>query len=160
VVIGSLSKTYGLPGLRLGWVAASKERIARLRTAQQYLSLSLNAITVALGSAILDRAERFSRASLIRKNRRILINWAKKHGNISISAPVGGTTVCLSINTAVEGDELFDQFVRHGVLLAPGTRCFEFGDDIRWFRLGYGAESDALRRGLKLVSAVVGALGS
>ena len=31
VVIGSLSKTYGLPGVRLGWVATNEERVARLR---------------------------------------------------------------------------------------------------------------------------------
>jgi histidinol-phosphate/aromatic aminotransferase/cobyric acid decarboxylase-like protein len=41
-VIGSLSKAYGLPGLRLGWIAASKERLAQLRTVQQYLTLTLN----------------------------------------------------------------------------------------------------------------------
>jgi aspartate/methionine/tyrosine aminotransferase len=29
VVLGSLSKTHGLPGLRLGWIAAEKERLSR-----------------------------------------------------------------------------------------------------------------------------------
>jgi len=159
VVIGSLSKTYGLPGLRLGWVAASEERLSRLRTVQQYLILTLNALTVALGAAILEKLERFSRADLIRDNRRILIDWAKAHeGVVSISAPTGGTTVCLTIDTAVGESALFDQFVEHGVLLAPGSRCFEFGHDVRWFRLGYATEPDTLRRGLEHVSAVLGSL--
>lgn len=39
MVIGSLSKMYGLPGLRLGWVLADRRRIEVLRTLQQYLTL-------------------------------------------------------------------------------------------------------------------------
>ena len=53
VVLGSLSKTYGLPGLRLGWIAANKDWLQQLRTVQQYLTLTLNAATVALGAAVL-----------------------------------------------------------------------------------------------------------
>jgi histidinol-phosphate/aromatic aminotransferase/cobyric acid decarboxylase-like protein len=45
IVVGSLSKTHGLPGLRLGWVAGRKDRLPNLRTIQQYLSLTLNAFT-------------------------------------------------------------------------------------------------------------------
>jgi histidinol-phosphate/aromatic aminotransferase/cobyric acid decarboxylase-like protein len=36
IVLGSLSKTYGLPGLRLGWIAAQEKRLSGLRTVQQY----------------------------------------------------------------------------------------------------------------------------
>lgn len=156
VLIGSLSKTYGLPGLRLGWVSANEGRLKRLRTVQQNLTLALNAITVAFGAAILDQPEHFSRANLIRDNRRILIDWANaQSGFVSISPPQGGTTVCLTINAAHDEAELFRRFLQHRVLLAPGSRCFEFGRDIRWFRLGYGAESDTFRRGLECITAVI-----
>src|SRR5260221_3086263 len=59
VVIGSLSKTYGLPGLRLGWVAANKKRLRRLRTLQQYLTLGLSTMAVVVGSAVLQSPETF-----------------------------------------------------------------------------------------------------
>jgi aspartate/methionine/tyrosine aminotransferase len=94
IVIGSLSKTYGFPGLRLGWVAGTKERLPRLRTIQQYLTLTLNAFTVAVGTAVLEEAKRFSRADLVRANRRVLTEWAASHKKlVSISPPEGGTTV-------------------------------------------------------------------
>jgi aspartate/methionine/tyrosine aminotransferase len=155
IVIGSLSKTYGLPGLRLGWVGGTKDRLPRLRTIQQYLTLTLNTFTVKVGAAILRDAQRFSRGDLVRANRRVLSEWADSHKDIIlISPPEGGTTVCLAIATAVEEERLFERFLDQGVLLAPGVRCFEFSSDGRWFRLGYGLETQKLRIGLDRLSAV------
>jgi aspartate/methionine/tyrosine aminotransferase len=156
VVFGSLSKTYGLPGLRLGWVAATEERLKRFRTVQQYLTLTLSAMTVELGAAILERPGKFSRADLIRENRKILADWAKSHpGVVSISEPNGGTTVALAFKTATAEQELFDKFLEKGVLMAPGSQCFESYEGVKWFRLGYGTQTDKLREGLERISAVV-----
>lgn len=158
VVIGSLSKTYGLPGLRLGWVAANEERISRLRTVQQYLSLSLNTMTVAVGAAILDRHQEYSRADLIHENRRILTNWSKPYaGILAISAPTGGTTACLTIDTHFDEMELFNRFIHEGVLLVPGKR-FGFAAHVPWFRLGYATDSTKLREGLAKLSTVMSKL--
>lgn len=156
VVIGSLSKTYGLPGLRLGWIAADEERLKRFRTVQQYLTLTLSAMTVELGAAILQRPKQFSRANLIRENRKILVAWAKSHpAVVSISEPKGGTTVALTLKTATAEKELFDKFLENGVLMAPGSQCFQSYKGVRWFRLGYGTETDKLREGLERISAVI-----
>ncbi|HYN79861.1 MAG TPA: pyridoxal phosphate-dependent aminotransferase [Gemmatimonadaceae bacterium] len=161
VVIGSLSKTYGLPGLRLGWVATSQERLRRLRTVQQYLTLSLSAMTVIIGAAVLKKPELFSRAELIHANRTIVTDWAGAHEDVvRISVPAGGTTVCVVIDTTMDETALFDSFVQRGVLLAPGSRCFEFARDLHWFRLGYGTESETLHRGLELVAAAIDRIGS
>jgi aspartate/methionine/tyrosine aminotransferase len=159
VVMGSFSKIYGLPGLRLGWVAANSARLERLRTVQQYLTLSLSAMTVALGAAILSKPEDFSRAALIRKNRQIVKEWASQHGDtVSISSSAGGTTACLTFNTAMEESKLFEAFVRAGVLLVPGGQSFKFGPKLPWFRLGYGTDSGRVRRGLDLISTVIATL--
>jgi aspartate/methionine/tyrosine aminotransferase len=156
VTIGSLSKIYGLPGLRLGWVTANRKRLADLRTLQQYLTLSHNAFTTALGSAVLADLEKFNRADLIRGNRQHLTGWAATSKPLlSISAPHGGTTVCLTVNSNTPADALFERFLKAGVLLAPGNRCFGFAPDINWFRLGYGTGADELNRGLARVEDVL-----
>jgi aspartate/methionine/tyrosine aminotransferase len=157
VTIGSLSKIYGLPGLRIGWVTANKERLSRLRTLQQYFTLTLNTFSVALGSAVLQDPERFSRAELIRKNRILLMDWAEaSKATLSISPPLGGTTVCLTVNSKIPAGKLFKRFKKAGVLLAPGERCFEFGHGVNWFRLCYGTETKDLKCGLARVNDVVG----
>jgi len=156
VVIGSLSKTYGLPGLRLGWITANDVRLKRLRTVQQYLTLSLNTLAAAFGAAVLERPREFSRAELIRDNRRILTEWAHKHeGLVSISTPSGGTTVCLTVHAAIEEDTLLEDLLKEGVLLAPGGRCFDFPHRAPWFRLGYGGDPAVLRSGLGRASTVI-----
>jgi len=156
IVIGSLSKTYGLPGVRLGWIAAGRERLARLRTIQQYLSLTLNALAATTCRVLLDKPDTFSRAELIRKNRQILIERAAAmRDRISISNPLGGTTVCLNINSDLSEERLFDLFLQEGLLLAPGQRCFEFVSDVPWFRLGYGADTTSFQRGLSVIDAVL-----
>jgi aspartate/methionine/tyrosine aminotransferase len=156
IAIGSLSKTYGLPGLRLGWVVADRARVKRMRTVQQYLTLTLSAMTAAVGAAILRDPEKLTRADLIQRNRRIVLQWADANPDlVSISPPAGGTTVCLTLHTTVATADLFASFLKHKVLLAPGARCFGCHDDLRWFRLGYGTASSDLQDGLDRIGATL-----
>jgi aspartate/methionine/tyrosine aminotransferase len=158
ITIGSLSKTYGLPGLRLGWIAAAEERIKRLRTVQQYLTLSLSAMTVSLGASVLRNPELFSRAALIHENRRVVVSWAAQHADlVSISQPEGGTTVCLSaVGKAQEHEKaLFDNFLAQTVLMPRGLQCFGVAAPTAWFRLGYGGDTAQLRKGLERIITVL-----
>ena len=156
VVIGSLSKVYGLPGLRLGWVVAEAERLSRLRTLQQYFSWTLGSFTAQLGGVVLRDPERFSRADLIQANREMLVERiAATSGRMAISPPLGGTTVCLSIADGGPENDLFERLLDSGVLLAPGVRCFDTGHLTCWFRLGYGGASDDLDRGLSRIDQVI-----
>jgi threonine-phosphate decarboxylase len=52
VVLRSLTKVYGLPGLRLGYAVSSPALAARLR--EQVVPWSVNAIAQAVGAAVLD----------------------------------------------------------------------------------------------------------
>ena len=88
--IGSLSKMYGLPGLRLGWIAATRDRIRTMKTLQQYLTLSLNSVAVKFGSVVMKNAEKFSRRKLLLTNRRVLTDWVRDHHDIvKVTPPVG-----------------------------------------------------------------------
>jgi aspartate/methionine/tyrosine aminotransferase len=150
IVIGSLSKTYGLPGLRLGWVAAPEHRLPALRTAQQYLTSTPNAYTVAIGAAALKSPAQFSRAKLIRANRELVRGWAQAREDIvRISIPEGGTTICIAVDTPLQEQHLFHHFLDRGILLVPGAQCFGFATHLRWFRLGYGLETSKLAEGLE-----------
>jgi aspartate/methionine/tyrosine aminotransferase len=156
VTIGSLSKIYGLPGLRLGWITANKKRLSRLRTLQQYFTLTPNGFAVAIGSFVLKNLDRFSRADLIRSNRNMITAWAEaSKDSLSISHPRGGTTVCLTVNSKVPANMLFNDFLRGGVLLAPGGSCFDFARELNWYRLGYGTDAKSLSCGLAQINQVL-----
>ncbi|MGY4198938.1 pyridoxal phosphate-dependent aminotransferase [Bradyrhizobium sp. USDA 4520] len=156
VILGSLSKTHGLPGLRLGWIAARPERLARYRTLQQYFSLTSNSFSVTIGCSVLDDLARFDRATLVRANRRLVIDWARRlRGLVSISAPSGGTTICVATDSPISEEMLFKASLDAGVLVAPGSRCFEPGLSSTWFRLGYGTETNSLELGLQRLENVI-----
>src|ERR1700722_11492762 len=156
VVLGSLSKTHGLPGLRLGWLAARGERPSRYRTLQQYLSLTVNSFSVTVGRSVLANLTNFDRANLIRVNRKIIADWAARlKARLTISAPMGGTTVCLTVDDVRSEEALFQTLLAAGVLIMPGNRCFERDLAKTWFRLGYGADTKVLQDGLARIEAVL-----
>jgi aspartate/methionine/tyrosine aminotransferase len=155
VVIGSLSKTYGLPGLRAGWIVATAEHVRSFRTIQQYITLSPSSVASELTSRVLRNPSIFSRASLIQANRSRLTDWANAHSGSVRSAPLdGGTTAFVQFPKSSDERELFHSLLANGVLLAPG-RFFGNADNGLFFRLGYGASPDRLDRGLDRVLAAV-----
>ena len=152
-VISSLSKVYGMPGLRLGWIVTSKTNIGRLRTLQQYTTLTPNVFAQAVGTEVIKHHNSFSRRDLLQKNRSVLLTWAQENsGCVRLIAPEAGTTAVLEINSNQSEDGLFKLFENSGVLLVPGSRCFGVNNMKAWFRLGYGASETDLQRGLDTIS--------
>lgn len=157
IVFGGVSKVYGMPGLRLGWLVADQSWLGQMRTLQQYATLSLSSLAVALGATLLDHIEHFSRRELLLKNRRIVEEWSSRHAE-ALRATIGpaGTTAILEITSAAREDDLFHAFLDKRVLLVPGFRCFGGDYHRAWFRLGYGTAEDLLRKGLDTVAGALG----
>jgi aspartate/methionine/tyrosine aminotransferase len=152
-VISSLSKVYGMPGLRLGWIVTSQTNIPRLRTLQQYTTLTPNVFAQAVGREVLTHIESFSRRDLLKTNRALLLTWARQNSDIvRLIPPDASTTAVLEINTDQSEDDLFKLFEITGVLLVPGSRCFSVENPKPWFRLGYGGSETVLRDGLETIS--------
>lgn len=152
-VISSLSKVYGMPGLRLGWMVTSETHLNRLRTVQQYTTLTPNIFTQAVGQRVLEHVDLFSRRGLLQTNRSILLDWAHSNsGLVRLVTPQAGTTAVLEINSSRSEDDLFKLFESSGVLLVPGPRCFGVNGAKPWVRLGYGAREKVLREGLEIIS--------
>ena len=53
LAINSFSKRYGLPGLRVGWLAGPAEFITRAQRAQDFLALSLGPASIAIATAVM-----------------------------------------------------------------------------------------------------------
>jgi aspartate/methionine/tyrosine aminotransferase len=148
LIIGSLSKMYGLPGLRLGWVLADRRHLKQLRTVQHYLTLSPSLFAASIGPLVLDRLEEFTREKMVAENRETLAKWAGDQSDLlSVSPPNGGTTVVLEVKDSRGEQQVFDLLFATDVLLSPG-RFFELPTHPARFRLGYGQRPDILMSGL------------
>ncbi|MFP4037089.1 MAG: aminotransferase class I/II-fold pyridoxal phosphate-dependent enzyme, partial [Desulfobacteraceae bacterium] len=152
VTLGGLSKSFGLPGLRIGWLATRDrtflDRVSRLK---DYATICNSAPSEILALAALRSRDRIlaDQRARVRKNLRRLDEFFKAHSSFFLWHPPQGGTVCFPRMEAVEDTFRFcEDLVREtGVMLAP-SRMFHYGD--RHVRFGFGREN--LAEGLERLS--------
>ncbi len=143
VSLGVLSKTYGLAGLRIGWIATrNKDVFQAAASFKDYLSICNSAPSEFLARVALRHREAIAERNLaiIRDNLALLDSFFARYANLfDWRRPKAGSTAFPSIrhDQNVE-DFCVDVVKRSGVLLLPGT-CFNYGD--RHFRIGYGRKN-------------------
>jgi aspartate/methionine/tyrosine aminotransferase len=142
VSLGVMSKTYGLPGLRIGWAATRNDALrARMAVVKDYTTICASAPSELLADVALRHADAIAGRSreIIQANRGLLDGFfARRAGVVSWQGPKAGP---IGFPRLLQGsvDELCrDLVVSHGVLLAPGAL---FGDEGNHFRIGFGRKS-------------------
>jgi len=128
VVLRSLGKAYGLPGLRLGFALCAPARAARLRAAQGPWSVSGPAL--AAGARALDDAAWLSAAGDFASQSAQRLDALLAAGGF---ATLGGT----SLFRLVESVHTARSFAR---LCAEGILARRFDDRPSWLRFGLPAE--------------------
>jgi aspartate/methionine/tyrosine aminotransferase len=159
----SLSKAYGAPGLRIGWLTTSDPGLAEeLRLAKFNSSLACGTLDEYLAARLLARADQVlaSRGAFLGQARDIVERWIKAHtGRLHWLPPEAGAMCCMQLDPAVFGPREIDRFHaclgRERTLVARGPW---FGDTGHVFRLGLGYEPlDRLEQGLDIISAALAA---
>jgi aspartate/methionine/tyrosine aminotransferase len=141
VSLGVLSKTYGLAGLRIGWIATwNREVYARLAGFKDYTSICNSAPSEFLAAVALRSRDQIVRRNLdiIRRNLDVLDGFFARHrGLFDWQRPRAGSVAFPGIHVAAEAF-CADVVERQGVLLLPST-CFDAGDG--HFRIGFGRKN-------------------
>jgi aspartate/methionine/tyrosine aminotransferase len=147
----SMSKSFSLAGLRLGWVAGPTEIIERVAIRRDYNTISVGMIDDVLARIALENKEAILERSLsiVRTNLAILDEWVQNEPAISYVKPAGGTTALLQYTTGEPSAELAAALMDEvGVLMTPGS-AFDLEGCLR---IGYANNEDVLRDGLAKVS--------
>ncbi|MFW9871449.1 MAG: aminotransferase class I/II-fold pyridoxal phosphate-dependent enzyme [Candidatus Thorarchaeota archaeon] len=161
LVTSSLSKAYGLPGLRLGWVVCPTEEVAHdLWAYSDYTSICPSTISDWLATLALDpkfRSNIEERArKIIRRNWGILKNWLDSHGDLFDYVPPKAAAICfIKQKTGIESLELVHRLMKEkSVLISPG----EHFDMPGHLRIGFGSEPEYLQHSLSLISEFLASL--
>lgn len=155
VSFGTLSKAYGLPGLRVGWCITPSSLVPRLITLRDHVTLSTSPLVEEIAARVLENADAVlaPRLEQARANREVVRRWLDDHGDlIAGPMPGGGVTFfpkLLGVDDARPVCELL--LDRHGVLTVPGD-CFDRPDRVR---IGYGGPGDELEEGLTVLADVL-----
>jgi aspartate/methionine/tyrosine aminotransferase len=139
ISLGALSKSHGLAGLRIGWVASrDRDVLAAMSTFKDYLTICnsapseyLAAIAVRNTSALIER-----NTSIVRNNLAILDPFFERHQEIlAWRRPAAGTVAFPRLKHGGAARFCAEVLERTGVLLLPST-LLDHGNE--HFRIGLG----------------------
>ncbi len=162
LVTCGLSKAYGLPGLRIGWVVGPPSFVANTWAYHDYTSIAPGAINDRLATAALVPA---TRARILRRTRGILnanfaalTTWLAARADLfSFIPPEAGAIVYARYHRPIGSTELTTRLrVEKGVLLVPGD---QFGMDGH-LRIGFGGPAPELFEGLARLEALLRSVGA
>ncbi|EHK89314.1 capreomycidine synthase [Saccharomonospora azurea] len=154
ITTGTMSKAYGLPGLRVGWAITPPDLHPTMAKIRDYVSISTSPLAELIATEALRRADRLvtPRLRQAAHNRDLLCSWAAKNADhVSLPLPVGGVSAFPAILGVDEVTPLCDRLNDEGVLVVPGT-CFGYPNRIR---IGFGGPTDELQTGLAMLTRVL-----
>jgi hypothetical protein len=142
IIVNGLSKAYGLPGLRIGWIVSQPAFSQEVWARHDYTTIGPSGASDHLAAVALDP---LMREKLIERTRRILHAnypvmeaWLKTFGDtFSWHAPQAGAICWARYRGAIPATEVVEKLrAQHSVLLCPGDHFGTPG----FLRFGYGGE--------------------
>lgn len=161
LAMGSLSKAYALPGLRIGWVVAPAEMVDEIWARMEYTTICATLLSNKL-AAIALRPE--VRKNLLKRTReyvrggyQILEEWVdEQDGIFQMIPPEAAAIAFLRYKLEINSTQLVEHLIHDkSVFVAPGDH---FGLD-GFLRVSYGLPPDYLVEGLSRIHDGIGSLG-
>jgi len=146
----SMSKTFSLAGLRIGWMVAPKDVIEAANKRRDYNIISCGLIDDYLATIALRAKDKIFERNLgiVRTNLEILDKWVNNSEFVSYVKPQGGTTAFIKYNYDIPSQELcIDIMEKTKVMLVPGTALDMEG----YIRIGYASDTNILKAGLAIL---------
>jgi aspartate/methionine/tyrosine aminotransferase len=160
LVVNSLSKAYGLCGLRIGWVVAPQPLADELRRRHEYAVISASLPSVFLAERALEPTKRNElltrQRELVRDGAEVYAHWLDEHAGLISAQPTAATALSFPrYAAALPSEQVADAIrTRASVLVVPGSMLGSEGH----LRLTVGFEPDFLGRALDRIASVLGEL--
>jgi aspartate/methionine/tyrosine aminotransferase len=157
IVTSGLSKAFGMPGLRVGWIVAPPELIRKVWIRHDYTTLTPSMVSDGLAGFAMQpdvRENILARTrGIIRANLPPVEGWIAAQGEVlTYARPIAGAIAYVKYALPIASRQLVDKIrVDQSVLLVPGE-MFGLG---KGFRIGFGFDVDQTLRALDRVACVL-----
>lgn len=157
VSVSSMSKAYGVPGIRMGWLATTNPALQeKFLAAKEQISISGSVLDELVAEQILTRRHQLlssTIADLLRRRDRVAAWVAEESEWLEWVRPEAGAMCFIKFKKEPHGgvDAFYTRLLeRYGTYVGRGTW---FGTQDTYFRLGYGWPTwEHLDAGLRLLS--------
>ena len=147
----TVSKAYGLPGIRIGWVAGSRKVIESVRAVREQITICNSTLSEAIALSALRQKDTILRNAKerLQRNFEVLKRWMKHQDSLEWVEPRGGVVAFPRLKTNASTENLCRLLVtKYRTFSIPG---YTFGMD-RHLRIGFGGDTDELDEGLARLS--------
>ena len=159
ISIASLSKTYGIPGIRIGWVVCQDKKIIEmLLAAKEQICICGSVIDEYIAYIALSQKEEWIKENdaIVASRFAVLKEWVEREKLIEWVEPQAACTCFVRISKNIDVDlDKFYQILneKYGTYVGPGHW---FGFDDSYMRIGYAWPlHDELLNGLESISAAI-----
>ena len=157
LAIGSLSKAYALPGLRLGWVVAPAETAEEIWARQDYVTISATMLsnklaTYALSPGVREKLLARTR-DYLRSGYGTFEQWCQQNADlISLTPPEAAAIAFVRYHRDANSSELVKRLIHEqDTYVVPGDH---FGLD-QHLRISYGLDEEYVTEGLRRILEVI-----
>ena len=153
VIVNGLSKAYGLPGVRIGWIVGAEDFVQKTWPYHDYTTISPSILSDRIARIALSPVNREKilerTRGILRKNYPLIESWLNKQPELfSYVPPRAGAIAYARYHHEINSTELVTRLIREkSTLIVPGDH-FEMD---RYLRFGFGSEPEYLGRGLARV---------
>ena len=159
IAVGSLSKAYGLPGLRTGWLVGPEDVVDDIWARHEYLTLSASMLSNKLAALALSPGVRPAiikrTRDYIRKGYPVLKEWMERQEIFSSIPPQAAAIAFVKYDLDINSTELTNRLIdEKKVLIVPGDH---FGID-QYLRISFGLPKEYLLHGLARIQELLNIL--
>jgi aspartate/methionine/tyrosine aminotransferase len=153
IVTSGLSKAYGIPGVRIGWMIGPPDVVAACWMQHDYITIGPNKMSDRIARIAVEPENRercYQRTrEILHHNLPIAREWMKSfNGRLAWREPQAGAIALLNYNSPIPSAELAERVrVNQNTLIVPGSHVGLEG----YVRVWLGGREEFLREGLRRI---------
>jgi aspartate/methionine/tyrosine aminotransferase len=153
IVTSGLSKAYGIPGVRIGWIVGPAAVVAECWSQHDYITIGPNKISDAVARIAVrpeNREKLYARTrTILQHNLPLMREWTGSfNGFLTFREPQAGALCLMRYQSPVPSFDLCERIrVNQSVLIVPGAHLGLEG----YIRVWLGGKPEFLREGLRRI---------